>query len=446
MESGRRLEFITTKKWIPKKGDDRGDTLHQDMPATGGESLDLQALTRALLESALNAIMDEQADMACEGGANSRNGYRERGLVTPAGKITLRIPKLRCGTYFPEGMLERYSRADKAAAAEMYANGVSTRKVERIAQRMGIDRLSSSQVSRICKRLDAEVAALRVREFDMAMPYLFLDAAYVKCRREGRVQSAAVVTAIAVGADGVRRVVGLSAIDAETYAGWLGFCRDLRMRGVGGVKCVTSDAHEGLRRAIAECFPGAAWQRCIVHLERNVCSMLPSKRQRKAAGKVMQAAFAQEDPAMVREAYHAAIDAISSFSQAAAGLLEDAECDALAYLPFPAEHRRRIRTNNVQERTNREIKRRTRAVQVFPSVESMIRLVGAVMAECDEEWSCRHAIASMDLLEKAAAPEPAIGEEAAAMAERLVLVAMESAGMPGKAAERWYDAGILGGC
>ena len=377
------------------------NALHQDIPATGGESSDLQALTRALVESALNAIMDEQAGMACEGGANSRNGYRERGLVTPAGKITLRIPKLRCGTYFPEGMLERHGRADKAVAAavaEMYANGVSTRKVERIAQRMGIDRLSSSQVSRICKRLDAEVAALRAREFDMAMPRLFLDVTYVKCRREGRAQSAAVVTAIAVGADGVRRVVGLSAIDAETYAGWLGFCRDLRMRGVGGVKCVTSDAHEGLRRAIAECFPGAAWQRRIAHLERNVCSMLPSKRQRKAAGKVMQAVLAQEDPAMVRAAYHAAIDAISSFSQAAAGLLEDAECDALAYLAFPAEHRRRIRTNNVQERTSREIKRRTRAVQVFPSVESMIRLVGAVMAE------------------------------------RLVLVAMESAGMAGKAA------------
>ena len=218
------------------------------------------------------------------------------------------------------------------------------------------------------------------------------------------------------------------------HTGWLGSCRDLRMRGVGGAKRVTSGAHEGLRRAIAECFPGAAWQRRIAHLERNVCSMLPSKRQRKAAGKVMQAVFAQEDPAMVRAAYHAAIDAISSFSQAAAGLLEDAECDALAYLAFPAGHRRRIRTNNVQERANREIKRRTRAVQVFPSVESMIRLVGAVLAECDEDWSCRHAIASMDLLEKPAAPEPAIGEEAAAMAERLVLVAMESAGIAGKAA------------
>ncbi len=162
--------------------------------------------------------------------------------------------------------------------------------------------------------------------------------------------------------------------------------------------------------------------------------MLPSKRQRKAAGKVMQAVFVQDDPAMVRAAHHAAIDVISSFSQAAAGLLEDTECDALACLPFPAEHRRRIGTNNVQERANREIKRRTRAVQVFPSVGSMIGLVGAVTAECDEDWPCRHATASMDLLEKAVAPEPAIGEEAAAMAERLVLVAMESAGMPGKAA------------
>lgn len=195
------------------------NTLHQDMPATGGEPFDPQALTRALLESAFNAVMDEQTDMACEGGANSRNGYRERGLVTPAGKITLRIPKLRCGTYFPEEMSERYSRADKAAAvAEMYANGVSRRKVERIAQRMGIDRLSSSQVSRICKRLDAEVAALRAKKFDMAMPRLFLDATYVKCRREGRTRSAAVVAAIAVGADGVRRVVGLSAIDTEGLA------------------------------------------------------------------------------------------------------------------------------------------------------------------------------------------------------------------------------------
>ena len=413
------------------------DTLQQAAAAMEDGALDTQKLVRILLESALNAIMDEQADMACEGGANSRNGYRERGLITPAGKITLRIPKLRCGTYFPDGILERYSRVDKAVAAavaEMYATGVSTRKVERIAAKLGIERLSASQVSRICERLDAEVAELRSREFSIPMPYLFLDATYVKCRRDNRVQSTAVVTAIAVGADGVRRVAGLSAIDTETYARWLGFCRDLRKRGVSGVRCVTSDAHEGLRRAIAECFPGAAWQRCIVHLERNVCSLLRSKRHRKAAGRVMQAVFAEPDPASVRAAYHAAIDAIGGFSQEAAELLEDAEPDALAYLGFPAEHRRRIRTNNVQERTNREIKRRTRAVQVFPSAESMIRLVGAVMAEADEDWSTRRCMATMDAPETLLPPEPAIGAETRLRAERLVLVAMEAAGMGPKAA------------
>ena len=413
------------------------DTLQRASAAMDGESLDMQKLIRILLESALNAIMDEQADMACEGGANSRNGYRERGLLTPAGKITLRIPKLRCGTYFPDGILERYSRVDKAmaaAVAEMYATGVSTRKVERVAAKLGIDRLSASQVSRICERLDAEVAELRSREFDAPMPYLFLDATYVKCRRDSRVQSTAVVTAIAVGADGVRRVAGISAIDTETYAGWLGFCRDLRKRGVSGVRCVTSDAHEGLRRAIAECFPGAAWQRCIVRPERNVCSLLKSKRQRKAAGKAMQAVFAESEPASVRAAYHAAIDAIGGLSEEAAGLLEEAEADALAYLDFLAEHRRRIRTNNVQERTNREIKRRTRAVQVFPSAESMIRLVGAVMAEADEDWSTRRCVATMDALERGLPPEPAIDAETRLRAERLVLAAMETAGEAPRAA------------
>ena len=413
------------------------NTLQQAAAAMEDGPLDTQKLVRILLESALNAIMDEQADMACEGGANSRNGYRERGLLTPAGKITLRIPKLRCGTYFPDGILERYSRVDKAVAAavaEMYATGVSTRKVERVAAKLGIERLSASQVSRICERLDAEVAELRSREFSVQMPYLFLDATYVKCRRDNRVQSTAVVTAIAVGADGVRRVVGLSAIDTETYAGWLGFCRDLRKRGVSGVRCVTSDAHEGLRRAIAECFPGAAWQRCIVHLERNACSLLRSKRHRRAAGRIMQAVFAESEPASVRAAYHAAIDAIGSFSDAAAELLEEAEADALAYLDFPADHRRRIRTNNVQERTNREIKRRTRAAQVFPSMESMIRLVGAVMAEADEDWSTRRCMATMDALEREAPPEPAIDAETRLRAERLVLVAMESAGVAQRAA------------
>lgn len=224
------------------------DTLQQAAAAMEDGSLDTQKLVRILLESALSAIMGEQADMACEGGANSRNGYRERGPATPAGKITPRMPELRCGTYFPDGMLERRSRVDKAvaaAAAEMCATGVPARKVERAAAKPGIERLSASQVSRICERLDAEAAEPRSRESSVPMPRLFLGAAYVKRRRDNRAQSTAAVTAIAVGADGVGRVAGLSAIDAEAYAGRLGFCHDLRKRGASGVRCVAGDAHEG---------------------------------------------------------------------------------------------------------------------------------------------------------------------------------------------------------
>ena len=197
---------------------------------------------------------------------------------------------------------------------------------------------------------------------------------------------------------------------------------------------MTSDAHEELRRAIAECFPSAAWQRRIVHLERNACSLLGSKRRRKAAGKIMQAVFAESEPASVRAAYHAATDAIGGFSGEAAELLGEAEADALAYLDFPAEHRRRIRTNNAQERTNREIKRRTRAAQVLPSMEPMIRPVGAVMAEVDEDWSVRRCMATMDALEIPLPPEPPIDDETRSRAERLVLVAMETAGIGPKAA------------
>lgn len=262
------------------------DTLHHGMPATEGGVIDMPALVRALLKAALNEMMDEQADMACEGGANSRNGYRERGLVTPAGKITLRIPKLRCGTYFPDGMLERHGRVDRAmasAVAEMCANGVSTRKVERIAQKMGIDGLSSSQVSRICERLAAGVAALRAREFDVSMLYLFLDATYVECRREDRVQSTAVVTAIAVGEDGVRRVVELFAIDTETYAGWLGFCRDLHKRGVSGVKCVTSNARKGAAPRRRGVLPGRGV--AVLHRSPGAQCMLDAVGQAPAQGR-----------------------------------------------------------------------------------------------------------------------------------------------------------------
>lgn len=345
-------------------------TIAYEAPRANDGTIDILGSTRQLAEAALNESMDVQADEACADGGNARNGYRERKLVTTAGTLNPRIPKLRMGSYFPEDVLERYSRTDKsvaAAASEMHANGVSARKVEGVAHALGVDKTSSRQVSRICSALDEEVAQLRSREFgDVRFPYLWLDATYLKCRRDGHVAPTAAVTAIAVGEGGHRRFVGVDVVDTESYDPWSGFLAGLRERGVQGVACVTSDAREGLKRAVAETFPGAAWQRRIVHLERDVAKLMPDKRRRAMALKALRSVFREADPTPVRAAYHAAIDATAKMSAKAAELLEEAECDALAHLDFPREHHRRLRTNNVQERANREIKRRGRVAQVFP--------------------------------------------------------------------------------
>ena len=412
-----------------------------NMPRFDDGMLDLRELGRTLVETLVNEIMAAQADILCEDG-NSRNGYRERKLSTSVGEITMKVPKLRMGSYFPDDMINRYSRTDRAvvaAVAEMYATGVSTRKIEKVAAKLGVRRMSASQVSRICEVLDEEVADLQTQEFvELEFPYLWIDATYIKAREDGHVSSMAAVTAIACGTDGIRRFVGFDCVDTESYGSWLGFLKNLRARGVNGVQCVTSDAHEGLKRAIAECFPGSAWQRCIVHLERNVCSLLKTRRQRAMAGCALQAVFRESDPVMVREAYHVAIDEIAKMSSNAAGLLEEAEADALAYLDFPIEHHRRLRTNNVQERTNREIKRRSRVVQVFPSTKSLIRLIGAVCAEINEDWSSRcyivpESIAILNEEKPTATASPATEEERQ-RAARLVAVAMESVGQRRRAA------------
>ena len=398
------------------------DTVQQDAFAMkelleeGGDGL--TGLARALLEAGVNEMMSAQADAACEAAGTTRNGFRERRLETQVGTITLRIPKLRQGTYFPDGLVERWSRVDRAvicAVAEMYALGVSTRKVGKVLERMGADRLSKDAVSRICSALDAEVAELRSRQLPaMRFPYLWVDATYVPCRRGGHGATAAVVTAIAVGEDGVRRVVGLACVDAESYASWKGFLRGLRERGLSGVQCVTSDAHGGIVRAVRELFPGAAWQRCVVHLERDVVDACPTRAKRAAAGRVLRAVFDEDDPARVRALYQAACGVISELSADAGRIMEGAEADALAYLDFPEAHRRRIRTNNVQERCNREIKRRARVVQSFPSEAALIRLVGAVCCEASEDWSSRRYMdpaAIEGLWEIVAAPVPDPTEE-----------------------------------
>jgi transposase-like protein len=394
------------------------------------------------VETTVNGIMDAQADMFCEEDGTTRNGYRERKLTTCVGEIVMRIPKVRLGTFFPDSIITRYSRTDKAvicAVAEMYATGVSTRKIQKVAAKLGIEHMSRSQVSRLCETLDGEVEDLTQKDFSgMSFPYLWLDATYVKCRCDGHVVSLAIVTAIACGQDGVKRFVGLDVVDTESYPSWLAFLRRLRKRGVEDVVLITSDAHQGLRRAIEEVYSGATWQRCIVHLERNVCGMLKTRRERALAGSILQAVFRESDADSVREAYHVAIEEVGKLNTAASEFLEEAETDALAYLDFPDAHWKRIRTNNVQERTNREIKRRSRVVQVFPSQASLLRLVGAVCTELDEDWSSRCYIhpGSLALLkeDKARQTKDLPSSEAKQRARDIITLAMQTATTRRKAA------------
>lgn len=360
------------------------------MPRFDDGAIDMQELLRRLAEQVVNAVMDAEADQLCGGGANSRNGYRERGLATCVGTLTLRIPKLRTGSFFPDDVIERYQRVDRAlvaAVAEMYATGTSTRKVQRVAEKMGVSRLSKDQVRAIASSLDADIDELCSRPLDGGpVPYVWLDATYVKCRRGGRVASTAVVTAIGCDAGGWRRVLGVGVVDTESYDSWLAFLRKIRDRGVSGVQLVVSDAHGGLVAAAAEVFQGAAWQRCAVHLMRDCMREAGSWQLRRRVGRIVSQVFRGRDAATVTAMYHVACDMLEGCCPRAAAILEEAEPDALAYLDFPPTHWKRLRTNNVQERTNREIKRRSRVVQAFPSTASLVRLAGAVMCEQDETW------------------------------------------------------------
>ena len=377
------------------------------------ECSDLREFGARVLQSAANLLMSAEADAACGAAlgersasrANSRNGYRRRTLKSPVGDLELEVPKLRRGTYYPESILSRWSRVDASLAAlvvEAYVNGVSTRDMALLAQSLGVASLSSSEVSRLASELDAQVEGLRTRDLgDQRYCYLWVDATYVRCRVEGRSVSQAVVSAIALGEDGRKRLVGLDCVDTESYEGWKAFLAGLRARGLSGLVLVVSDAHAGLARALSEAFQGVAWQRCTVHLQRNVAG---------AVGK-------RANERLVRELYPRACDSIRAAGESAcAGLLESARDDALQYLSLPREHWARVRTNNVQERANREIKRRYRSVQSFPSRESLLRLVGAVMLEEEDAWA-QHRVFSPESAARAwARPEPPAADGALARA------------------------------
>ncbi len=321
------------------------------------------------------------------------------------GTIELQVPRVRDGSFYPS-LLEPRKRAERALVAvvqEAYVQGVSTRRVDELVQALGIGGISKSQVSRVCQGLDAEVERFRTRRLDGPYPYVWLDATFVKVRERGRVVSQAVVIAIGVRQSGEREVLGLDVGPSEDGAFWTAFLRGLVARGLSGVQLVVSDAHEGLKGAIVAVLVGASWQRCRVHFVRNVLALVPKAASQMVAATI-RTVFVQPDAASARETWRRVADGFRPKWPRLAALLDDAEPDVLAYLAFPPEHWRQVWSNNPLERLNKEIKRRTDVVGIFPNTAAALRLVGMVLAEQHDEWQVSRRYFSAESLAKLGAP------------------------------------------
>jgi transposase-like protein len=311
--------------------------------------------------------------------------------------------QLRAGSYFPDWLLEPRRRAERAlvaVVAECYVRGVSTRRVEGLVETLGIQSLSKSQVSELAKSLDGEVAAFRARPLDAGpYAYVWLDALAVKCREAGRIVNIACVVATGVNAQGYREILGVDVLTTEDGAGWTAFLRDLVARGLGGVELVVSDAHAGLREAIAAVLPGASWQRCRTHAMRNLLCRVPKSAQGLVAT-LVRSIFAQPDAASTHAQHARVVEQLDERFPAAAELLGDAAADLLAFTAFPKEHWRQIWSNNPQERLNKELRRRTDVVGIFPNRAAVLRLVGAVLGEQHDEWQVARRYMSAESLAK----------------------------------------------
>jgi putative transposase len=377
----------------------------------------VRVLSEALMELEVSRHVGAERHERTASRTGQRNGYRERPWDTRVGSIALRVPRVRDGSYFPS-LLEPRRRAERALVAvvqEAYVQGVSTRRVDDLVQALGMTGISKSQVSRLCAELDGEVERFRTRRLDGPYPYVWLDATFVKVRQEGRVVSQAVVIAIGVRHSGEREVLGLDVGPSEDGAFWLQFLRSLVARGLSGVQLVVSDAHEGLKGAVAAVLGGTSWQRCRVHFVRNVLALVPKAASQMVAATI-RTVFVQPDAASARETWRRVADGLRPRYPRAADLLDDAEADVLAYLAFPPEHWRQIWSNNPLERLNKEVKRRTDARSagdggIFPNGAALLRLVGMVLAEQHDEWQVGRRSFSAESLAKLdlrADPPPAL--------------------------------------
>lgn len=354
---------------------------------------------RDTISFAAQRLMELETETLCGAGPgerspdriNLRNGYRERDWQTRAGTVELRIPKLRKGSYFP-AFLDPRRLAEKALTAviqEAYIHGISTRSVDDLVKALGMEGISKSQVSRLCGEIDERVHTFLNRPIEGEWPYIWLDATYVKARRDHHIVSVAVIVAVGVNTDGRREVLGMTIGHSEAEPFWIEFLRSLARRGLRCVKLVVSDAHEGLKAAITRVLD-ATWQRCRVHFMRNALAYA-GKTQRRIVSAWIGTAFAQDDAAAARKQWRDVADQARPRVPKLAALMDDAEADVLAYMKFPAQHRVKLHSTNPLERLNGEIKRRSDVVGIFPNEAAVLRLIGAVLLEQNDEWAVQRA-------------------------------------------------------